>query len=123
MKIFLLVSFFAIPCIAQELAIGGEYRLYRDGKPRICRITKWLGGSFYEATGRDSQPPIWGPAERKDSKGNPWWPQYIWKKEVEIINLDQFGRVVLLRKPNGDKPDNWRPHIWNTQWMPDSEKK
>lgn len=83
----------------------------------------YLEGSFYEATGRDSQPPIWGPAERKDSKGNPWWPQYIWKKEVEIINLDQFGRVVLLRKPNGDKPDNWRPHIWNTQWMPDSEKK
>ena len=122
MKLFLLICFFALPCVAQELVVGGEYRLYRDNKAHICRITKWLGGNFYEANERSKQLPAWGPSECKDLNGNKRWPQYIWKKEIEIINLAQFGRVVLIRKPNGDKPDNWRAQIWNTQWIPESER-
>jgi len=123
MKLFLLICFFALPCVAQELVVGGEYRLYRDnGKAHICRIAKWLGGDRYEANERSGQLPTWGPAECVDSKGRPIWPRYKWKKEIEVINLAQFGRVVLIRKPNGDKPDRWTPHIWNTPWIPPSER-
>lgn len=118
-----LLLLMAVTGHAQELLVGGEYRLYpSSGVAHICRIQKWLKGSYYEANERAKQLPVWGPAECVDSKGNPRWPVYIWKKETEIIDLDHYARIVLIRKPNGDKPDKWSKHVWNTPWIPPSER-